>query len=179
MTDGAVTVNCFVPRGNVDKLGCMRWYLAPLFACVAPLLAGCLPTTVYYKEGAPVSGVARDRTQCNVAALREVPVRTLTRYIPPTYSYRPVCNAAGACKTVRVLLSPGRWERYDANEGLRARVARQCMADQGYQKVSLKPCPPEVVEATVITATRVQPPLTENSCAIRIRGGKYQIVNPG
>ena len=61
---------------------------------------------------------------------------------------------------------------------LGARVAKQCMADQGYEKVSLKPCPPEVVEATVITATRVQPPLTKDSCAIRIRGGKYQIVNP-
>ncbi|WP_420555878.1 hypothetical protein [Roseovarius sp.] len=156
----------------------MKRFRVALFACVALLLAGCLPTTVYYKEGAPVSGVARDHTQCDVDALRQVPVRTLTRYIPPTYSYRQVCNGAGACRTVRVILSPGRWERYDANEGLRARVARQCMADQGYEKVSLKPCPPEVVEATVITATRVQPPLTEKSCAIRIKGGKYQIVNP-
>ncbi|MGK7652972.1 hypothetical protein ACSQ76_11330 [Roseovarius sp. B08] len=156
----------------------MNLYRVPFLICVVLTLSGCLPTNVYYREGAPVSGVERDRTQCDVAALRQVPVRTLTRFIPPTYSYRPICNGAGKCRTVRVLLSPGRWESYDANEGLRARVARQCMADQGYQKVSLKPCPPEVVEATVITATRVQPPLTENSCAIRIKGGKYQIVNP-
>lgn len=156
----------------------MKLYTVLAFTGAALMMSGCLPTTVYYREGAPVSGIERDRTACDVAALREVPVRTLTRYIPPTYSYRQVCNGAGNCRTVRVLLSPGRWESYDANEGLRARVAKQCMADQGYQKVSLKPCPPEVVEATVITATRVQPELTENSCAIRIKGGKYQIVNP-
>lgn len=156
----------------------MTLYRVPFLICLVLTLAGCLPTNVYYREGAPVSGVERDRTQCDVNALREVPVRTLTRYIPPTYSYRQICNGTGACRTIRVVVSPGRWERYDANEGLRARVAKQCMADQGYQKVSLKPCPPEVVEATVITATRVQPPLTENSCAIRIKGGKYQIVNP-
>ena len=147
--------------------------------CAAVLLSGCLPLSVYYREGVEVSRIEQDRTACDVQALQEVPKRILTRYIPPTYSYRQRCNAAGACKTVRILLSPGRWERYDANEGLRARAAAACMAGKGYAKVKLKPCPPDVVEETAITATRVQPRLTANSCVIRIRGGKYQIVTPG
>ena len=151
-----------------------------LFFCgLAATLSGCLPLSVYYREGAEVGGIARDRTACDVAALREVPVRKLTRYIPPTYSYRKSCNATGACTTILILVSPGRWESYDANEGLRARVAVQCMADKGYAKVKLKPCPSDVVADTTITATRVQPPLTSQSCAIKIRAGKYQIVTPG
>jgi len=152
-----------------------RFYIMGLAAI---LLSGCLPLSVYYREGAEVSRIERDQTACDVQALSEVPKRILTRYIPPTYSYRQSCNAAGACKTVRILLSPGRYEQYDANEGLRARAAAQCMADKGYQKVSVKPCPGDVIEETVITSTRVQPRLTKDSCAIRIRGGKYQIVTP-
>ena len=149
------------------------------FAGVSVVLTGCFPLSVYYREGAEVSRIERDETACQVSALKQVPVRKLTRYIPPSYSYKKSCNSSGVCHTIPVLISPGRWETYDANEGVRAKVAGQCMVDRGYQKVRVKPCAPDVVEATTITATRIQPPLTGQSCAIRIKGNKYQIVTPG
>ncbi|MEO1137884.1 MAG: hypothetical protein AAFW87_00370 [Pseudomonadota bacterium] len=149
-----------------------------IFGGLSLLLSGCLPLSVYYREGAQVSRIDSDRSTCALFALRQVPVRKLTRYIPPTYSYKQSCNASGACTTIPVLISPGRWETYDANEGLRAKVAEQCMVEQGYQKVRIKPCPPAVIENTTIRATQVQPPLTTASCAIRIKGDKYQIVTP-
>ena len=144
----------------------------------AVFLAGCFPLSLYYKEGVEVSRIDSDLARCGVFALREVPRDIRRRYIPPVYDYRRYCNSLGQCTTRRVLIHPGRWESYDANEGLRSTVQTQCMADRGYAKVRVKACSPSVIEQTQITSTRVLPPLAPNSCAIRIKGGKYQIVTP-
>ncbi|WP_135505563.1 hypothetical protein [Roseovarius aestuariivivens] len=147
-----------------------------LAACA--LLSGCLPVPLYYREGAAVAQIDAAETRCRVAALREVPEARRTRYIPPTYSYPTTCNAAGVCRTTPILISPGRWETYDANEGLRAETAKLCMAEKGYARIRLKPCAPAVIEATRLTATQVQPALTARSCIIRLNTGRYKIVTP-
>ncbi|WP_317054551.1 hypothetical protein [Roseovarius rhodophyticola] len=134
--------------------------------------------SLYYKEGVEVTRVDSDLARCGVFALREVPKDIRRRYIPPVYDYRRYCSGSGNCTIQRVLIRPGRWESYDANEELRSTVQAQCMADRGYAKVRLKACSPSVIEQTRITSTRVLPPLTANSCAIRIKGDKYQIVTP-
>ena len=69
---------------------------------------------------AQVARMDRDETACEVTALRQVPPDLRSRYIPPTYSPYQICNALGHCSWHQRLVSPGRWERYDANEGLRA-----------------------------------------------------------
>ncbi len=156
----------------------MNWRHSLILLGLPLLLAGCLPLSLYYKEGVEVSRVDSDLTRCGVFALKEVPRDIRRRYIPPVYDYRRYCNSTGQCTVRRVLIRPGRWESYDANEGLRSSVQAQCMAGRGYQKVKLQACSPTVIENTRVTSTRVLPPLTANSCAIRIKGGKYQIVTP-
>lgn len=178
MTDGAFAVNCFVgTRGGVYA-GCMTRLRALAMLFGLPFLAACFPLSLYYQEGTPVARIDADQTNCEIDALQKVPVDLRRRFISPIYDYKTICNAAGACSTYRVLISPGRWESYDANEALRAKVARQCMHAKGYERVQLPACSPAVIEATTITATRVQPPITNKSCAIRLKSGRYQIVTP-
>jgi hypothetical protein len=176
MTDGAFLVNRFVGPVRMRYHRIMKRWRLLLSALCVPLLAGCFPLTLYYQEGAEVARIDRDLMQCRVEALAKVPVDRRSRYIPPLYDHRTVCNAAGACSTYRIMISPARWETYDANEGFRAEVAQQCMLNKGYARVRLPACSQSVIEATTITATQVQPPLTAGSCAIRLKSGRYQIV---
>jgi len=143
---------------------------------LAPVLSGCAPLPVYYREGAPVAQVARDEAACRAAALAEAPVEIRRRYIPPVYDYRTTCLPAG-CSTYRVLIAPRHYDSYDANEGRRATAARQCMADRGYARISLPACDPDQAAAAA-EAGDVQPPLTESSCVIRRETGAPRIVTP-
>lgn len=153
-------------------------YMSKTALAAAAMLCGCAPLSIYYKEGETVARMDRDETACEVTALRQVPPDLRSRYIPPTYSPYQVCNALGHCSWRQRLVSPGRWERYDANEGLRARVATQCMADKGYARTKIKRCDAETTRAVTIRATQVLPPLNEGSCAIRLKSGRWQIVTP-
>jgi hypothetical protein len=74
---------------------------------------------------------------------------------------------------------PGPVIVYDANEGLRGEVTRQCMTAQGYQYLTLPACPDAVAQATPPGVTHIMPPLSAQSCAIRNRDGSWQIVTRG
>ena len=144
------------------------------------VLGACVPLSIYYKPGASVSRLERDTTQCQVDALSKAPVASQIRQEPPTYvPERKICDAAGNC-TIR----PGFWKdgqiyTVDVNQGLRGRVEEQCMADRGYQPVSIPACPSSVSQAVPAAATRTLPQLSPSSCAIRNRDGSWQIVNRG
>ena len=143
-------------------------------------LAACAPLTVYYKTGASVAAMEQTLNQCEVEALQKVPPRILTRYIQPVTAPYTHCDANGNCYTYYRTITPGRLERYDADEGLREKTARLCMAGAGYQKVSIKECDPDQIEATrPLRATQTFPPLTEASCAVRLKSGRWKIVTPG
>lgn len=142
------------------------------------ILAGCTPLSLYYQEGTPVDRLSRDEAACINEGLRAVPADNKTRLIPGTKTPQTICDGAGNCHTVWVQISPDRFETYDANDGARRTYVRNCMIGKGYQRVSLPACAPEVVEATHTTQTRVLPPLTSDSCAIRLKGGGWQIVSP-
>ncbi len=148
-----------------------------LFAGV--LLAGCAPLQLYHKEGETVARMERDELACETTSLRQVPADIRTRYIPPTYHSYKTCNAFGHCYWNRRLVSPGRFEKYDANQGLRTRVTQQCMADKGYVQTKIKRCNTATTRATTIRATQVLPPVTAQSCAIKLKSGRWQIVTPG
>ena len=143
------------------------------------LLASCAPLQIYYKEGETVARMDRDQTTCEVSALRQVPADIRSRYIPPVYDRYRICHANGYCRWHSRLISPGRFESYDANAPLRGKVADQCMADQGYVKARIKRCDASTTRATPMRATQILPPLTAKSCAIRFRSGRWQIVTPG
>lgn len=142
------------------------------------LVAACAPLDTFYKAGVPVETQARDTTACRVEALRQVPPDVRTRHIPAVYSTRQVCDANGNCWLNRILISPASFEQYDANLGLRETVTRQCMARQGYEKRSIPRCDAATTRATPPAPTRVLPPLSSESCSIRLPSGDWQIVTP-
>ena len=149
--------------------------LVPL---VPLLLSGCAPLSLYYKEGESVARMEQTQTACAVAARKDVPPDIRTRYIPPTYMPYQSCTANGQCHTHYRILTPGRVEQYDAAEALRGKVEGQCMAARGYARVSVPQCDAETTRATVLRATQTLPPLTRDSCAIRLKSGRWQIVTP-
>ncbi len=146
-------------------------------ACI--LAAGCTPLHLYYKEGETVAQMDRDETVCETTALRQVPADIRRRYIPPTYQNYKVCHSVGHCRWHQRLISPGRYESYDANLSLRTRVTEQCMADKGYVRTKIKRCDTATTRATTLRATQVLPPVSAQSCAIRLKSGRWQIVTPG
>jgi hypothetical protein len=117
--------------------------------------------------------------ECQVEALNRVPPRILTRYVPPVKAPYTHCNAQNQCYTYYRVITPGRYERYDANLSLRQKTASLCMARAGYEKVSIKECDPAQIDAArPLSATQTFPPLTEASCAIRLKSGRWKIVTP-
>ncbi len=144
-------------------------------------LCACAPLTTYYKPGVSVSRLDRDTTACKVKALRDVPQSIVVRRYPPEY-IPPLrnCDAAGNCRIVRGgYYRPGETFTYDPNDSLRRKVEQQCMADRGYGRVSIQPCPSNVARAAPPKATSRLPQLTPNSCVIRNNDGSFQIVNRG
>ena len=149
-----------------------------LLALAALLLAGCAPPPLYYRQGVTAVRVDADLARCQVRAAERVPVKLARRYIPPVYDYRRICSGTGSCHYVRVLISPGRFERYDANEGLRNQTTNLCMIERGYQRVKLPPCETDLDPRLKLPTTRPLPPITSTTCAVRSKTGRWQIVTP-
>ncbi|WP_299842811.1 hypothetical protein [uncultured Roseovarius sp.] len=154
-------------------------HLGKITLAASFFLTSCAPLQIFYKEGETVARMERDQTTCEVSALRQVPTDIRSRYIPPVYEPYQYCHGYGHCYWRHQLISPGRYERYDANEGLRSKVSDQCMADQGYARAKIKRCDTATTRATRLRATQVLPPLTAQSCAIRLKSGRWKIVTPG
>jgi len=153
-----------------------RHVLPVLIAFLA--LAACSPPALYYKPGTTVAQLDRDETACQVSALRQVPERIRTRYTPPEYATQPVCFPNGYCTWRRVLIRPAQYERYDANQSLRAQVVRQCMADRGYATVNLPPCDGSVAGTVTIRSSDPMTVLGADSCALRTTAGNWRIHTP-
>jgi hypothetical protein len=160
-----------------NKVYRMRHIL--LITLAVLLLASCAPLKLHYKEGQPVSRMATDLAMCKSQALAQVPEDIRTRYIPPPYPPYGYYGPYGGYYYPYYPYAHGRFERYDANQSKRDEVTTQCMQDQGYTQVKLPTCSPDIVRATQIHATKVMPPLSEKSCAIRLKSGGWQIVTPG
>ncbi len=141
------------------------------------LLAGCLPTTLYYRAGQDVNDARRDEIACKRIALDQAPVEIEQEIIPGDITRDPpICDAAGNCRPGRAHRSPPRIIRTDVNKELRGLIERQCMADRGYQRVTLPACSDSVVKSVTPAVTRVMPPITGKACIIRRGSENYQIV---
>ena len=143
-------------------------------------LAACGPLSLYYRPGVSVTRMQTDTTNCEVAAIRDVPVANELRQRPPIFfPGSTYCDASGSC-----FHEPGYWMdggvyTVDVNLDLRGRVLDICMAKRGYQPVTLPPCPASVSNAVPAVATVKLPTLTASSCVIRYNSGNWQIVNRG
>ena len=143
-------------------------------------LAGCSPFAIYYREGAEVSRMQTDQTNCQVAALKDVPESRQIRRTPPRYIPGPrYCDSRGRCSYGPGYYIPGDVYTYDANAALRNQVTQQCMAQKGYARVELPRCSGSVAQSVQPGITRVLPPLSQSSCVVKNRGGSWQIVSPG
>lgn len=156
----------------------VRKILFPLLGFVG--LAACdTSLSTFYKPGAAVTRLQTDQTNCEVQALKDVPVANQVRQRAPMYfPGRHYCDASGRCWT-----SPGYWVdggiyTVDVNTDLRQRVLAQCMARKGYQPVTIPACSPQVKQAVPAAQTAKLPQLTQNSCVIRYEDGGFQIVSP-
>ncbi len=128
--------------------------------CLA-LLAACEMTpqylSDYYRAGVSPGKIQADKTSCQITALREVPRAMATgqtpTYTTPTYTSPTYTNCYGggysaSCTTTGGNVSGGQTYggqvySYDANQELRQKVEAQCMAQNGYQYISLPLCTPE------------------------------------
>lgn len=177
MADALGAVKSIVRMPSLGQTGPMRWVFV-IGMCLG--LAACAPLTIYHQPGIAVAQMEDDRLDCAVAALRDAPVATEIRRIPPVYvPARHYCDSAGNC-----YVRGGYWERgevytVDVNRPLRRQLRDRCMALKGYRPVSIPICPQSVKDAAPTRATTTLPPLSDKSCAIRNADDTWQIVNRG
>ncbi|WP_425046315.1 hypothetical protein [Primorskyibacter sp. S87] len=144
------------------------------------LLGACAgPLDLFYRPGVSVTRMQTDHTNCEVKALKDAPVANQVRQRAPIYypGY-PVCDGYGNC-----WYRPGYWVdggiyTVDVNKDLRNRVLGQCMAQKGYQPVSLPQCSQGVRAQVAPQRTTKLPNLSESSCYVKNSDGSYQIVTP-
>lgn len=153
-----------------------------LFPMLVPLmvLSSCGPLSLYYREGETVSRLQKETTQCQLSAVKEVPVANQIRQSPPTYwPGRTYCDGRGRCYQSPGWWQPGRVYTVDVNQGLRNTVEAQCMAEKGFRPVSLPPCKQNVKSRVPLARTTTLPPLNSASCFVKFDDGSFQIITPG
>ena len=148
-----------------------------IWVCALFLLSGCVQQ-IYYRDGATVQDIARDRDFCALQALEAAP-RKIEHIIVPTPLSPPrrVCDAGGNCRVDHPNPSFPQFETYDANADRRALLTRQCLADRGVHVVKLPICDATVKKSVPVAVTRHLPRLTDRSCIIQRGGGAFQIVS--
>lgn len=141
------------------------------------LLPACVPSTIYYREGAAVASVDQALAQCTAQAARAVPVVLETRYTPLRVRRDTFCDADGNCD-VEIETEGGEPYDVDVNTDRRAASVAQCMAAARFAPVTLPACPPDVARAAPAGTTTTLPRLTPQSCAVT-RDGGVRIVTRG
>jgi hypothetical protein len=145
------------------------------------VLSACSgPLSLYYREGESVTRMQSATTQCQVAALEDVPVANQVRQNPPTYwPGRTYCDGRGRCYRSPGWWQPGNVYTVDVNQGLRNQVEAQCMAKKGFRPVSLPPCKQNIKSSVPAVPTTKLPPLSTQSCYVKFDNGSFQIITPG
>ncbi len=157
-----------------------RMKLLPCLAFLTLLPAACGPLSLYYKEGESVDRMQQETTQCQVQALRDVPVANQVRQSPPVYwPGQTYCDGRGHCYRTGGWWEPGRTYTVDVNQDLRDTVEAQCMARKGYRPISLPPCKQAQKSVVPRARTVTLPPLGSGSCFVKLNDGSFQIISPG
>ncbi|WP_299350509.1 hypothetical protein [uncultured Shimia sp.] len=130
---------------------------------ISAMLTGCLEYTPMYKVGATTQETNVTRAQCNTFAANTVPVIIVRDWIP-------IFGANG-----RVV--GGYYETYDANEGRRFSVQRQCMEQQGYERVSIPYCKEEQIAGRGYKPLTTSPPIGPSICAVKQDGGGRVLID--
>lgn len=141
---------------------------------------GCGPKQFWYKMGQTPQQAQKAELNCSVKAAQDVPVsirqtQDVGEYVEGIDNC--VETVTNGVRTKSCTKIPGYWREgavtsYDANENLRGRYFQNCMAQQGYQRISLKECD----RGAVTRATLAYPALRSGSCYIRA-GGQDMIIS--
>lgn len=145
------------------------------------LIAACAPVDLWYKQGARVSRLDNDLTDCRLHAAQSVPVNQQLARTPAFYTPRTTnCYSTGntvQCYTSGGQVIGGNVYSYDANSGLRDDVTTQCMSNLGYRLIQLPQCAPATAKLANAPYTTL-PAITEESCAAKVQTGRWVIVTP-
>lgn len=126
-------------------------------------LAGCLEYTPMYKVGVTPHESNVAQAQCNTFAANTVPI-LLVRDVIPVYDSNG--NVVSYIHEV-----------YDANEGRRHSVVKQCLTDQGFERVTIPYCSDEQLAGKTYRPLTTNPPITDSICAIRQPGGNRVLID--
>ena len=141
--------------------------LIPLLSACA-LLAACANMTTYYKTGTTLDAIAKAELACARQADIEVPpliiVETFPVYGPPPKKGMPP------------VLLYWKTDYIDMNEARRARAKAHCMAEAGFDRVSIPYCTDEQLGGQSFRPLTKTPPLDDSICAIR-RDGKRLLID--
>lgn len=150
-----------------------------LITCLAfGVLSGCTQQ-IYYRQGASIPEIQNARDSCALLSQDAAPYRPVTRIVPGRIiPERKVCDAGGSCRIIPAQQSFPEFETIDGNAEKRVLIARNCMAQQGFQQVSLPRCDTAVRQSVPVGVTRTLPRISETSCIISRGSGAYQIVTP-
>jgi hypothetical protein len=150
-----------------------RLGLTALFFVSACVASG--PVAVVYKPGSTGEQRLTALTDCETQALSKVP-RAIATGMTPAYTTpsNVQCYGTGAyvsCQQYGGQTYGGNVYSYDANQELRDRVTLQCLAQKGYQVISLPTCDAEQSKRAVSAFGRKQPTADQIECVIE--GGGY------
>ena len=138
-------------------------------ACALLGLAGaCVNMNTYYKTGTTMEAIARDDLACARRADIEVPPRIIVEH-HPVYGPPPKPGAPP-------VILYWRTEYTDINEARRARAKAHCMAEAGYDRVSIPYCTDEQIAGRAFRPLPKTPPLDGSICAVR-RDGKRLLID--
>jgi len=132
-------------------------------SCALIGLSGCLEYTPMYKVGASTQESNVTRAQCNTYAAQTVPPMIIQDWIP-------VFGANGRVVGHRL-------ETYDANEGRRNTTVKNCMSEQGFDRVSIPYCTDDQLAGKSYAPLKNSPPLTGSICAIRQKDGGRVLID--
>ncbi|MDV4144144.1 MULTISPECIES: hypothetical protein [Shimia] len=141
----------------------------PVFFCALLGLAGaCVNMNTYYKTGTTMEAISKDDLACARQADIDVPPRIIVEN-HPVYGPPPKPGAPP-------VLLYWRTEYIDINEGRRARAKALCMAEAGYDRVSIPYCTDEQIDGRAFRPLAKTPPLDGSICAVR-RDGKRLLID--
>lgn len=133
----------------------------------AVLLSGCVDMNTYYKTGTTLNAISKAELACARQADVEVPPHIIVQSYP-VYGPPPKPGMAP-------VLLYWRTERTDINAGRRARAKAHCMAEAGYDRVSIPYCTNEQIAGQSFRPLTKTPPLDDSICAIRRDGQRLLI----
>lgn len=133
----------------------MKRYISGAMSLV--FLAGCVPTTAWYKGSVTQNRANQDLTTCQASAAKSIPTsieNKVTGGFFIGYVYIPTTSDV------------------DTNNQLRSKVVAQCMTSKGFQAVELPLCTSNVP----VPNLKKPAVITSKSCFKVIPGGYYAIA---